>query len=238
MLILIYSTQVCVHTHALGPIIIGHLNRTCVYTIPTPGRKKSPTETIDAYKLSLGFEKDASTPDGFESFEKYCARVTISVALYAATLQSTPWNSEAEPPEISVVTLWSWFAAVVNEPPHLLTAPILLAALEVAGFELLRVFKRQFHKILVVILKDVCPRLSQDTKTGSAAAAARLGNFVQAYFDHGCTLNEPEGRVLRESQVSEADEEQDTRDQHSSSSSRHSHHSVGRGRGRGRGRRY
>lgn len=148
------------HTNELVDVFLGHLNKACVFTIPNNPSKMS-TQTLKEYKLSLGFEADPdSGVDGFEDFQKYCNRMTISVALYAAIAQTSPWNGEAQPKGIALGDMWTWFATIINTKPYLMTAPILLAALEVAGYEMHRTYKRQFHKLLVLLEENVCPLLS------------------------------------------------------------------------------
>jgi nucleoporin GLE1 len=188
----------------------------CVYTIPENPTKK-PNQSIAEYKQSIGFEKaigDTSDPDGLEHVTVYTKRMTMIVAVLAATMQTLPWESnQKQPIGLSIGDCWTWLARLVNEnPPHLMTGSLILTILEVAGFELLRIYRRQFHKLLLLIASQVCPRLSKDARSGAANAVGQLEILITQYQTNGCRFDEPEGRKLEETKLSERDEERSDRD--------------------------
>ncbi|DBA04151.1 TPA: hypothetical protein N0F65_004259 [Lagenidium giganteum] len=244
-------TMTCVQTPELADVVLAMFNKACVFTIPDNPTKKAD-QSVAEYKMSLGFEKavgDTSDPDGLEHVTEYSKRMTMTVAVLAAVMQTTPWDGSAQPPGMGIGDCWVWMARLVNEPPHLMTGSLLLTILEVSGFELLRHYRKQFHKLLELIATKVGPRLSTNARTGAANAAGQLDTFINQYKTNRCTLPEPEGRKLEETKVTDADEEKtenDTRGGYggggggygggNSYGGRGGGRSGGRGRGRGRGR--
>ncbi|CAI5711820.1 unnamed protein product [Peronospora effusa] len=224
----------CVQTPELTDVILGYFHTTCVFTIPDSPEKQA-SQTIAEYKISVGFHKavgESSDPDGLEHVTEYTRRITMISAVLAAVRQTAPWDGSPSPPGLDLGDCWSWLAWLLNEPPHLMTGALTLTILEVAGFELWRNYKKQFHKLLVLIARDVCPRLSKNAKTGAANAAGQLEMFVNQYHANRCMLTEPDGRKLEETKISEADEERSDRNDSGGGGYR-----GGRGGGRGGGRR-
>lgn len=204
----------CVRTPELTDVVLAYFHKMCVFTIPTnPGKKAE--QSVAEYKMSLGFEKavgETSDPDQLEHVTVYAKRMTMIVAVLAAVMQTSPYDSSPQPAGLGIGDCWVWMARLVNETPHLMTGPLLLTILEVAGFELLRQYKNQFHKLLVLIAREVCPQLSKDAKTGAANAAGQLEILISQYQANGCRLNEPDGRKLKETELTPADEEKTEND--------------------------
>ncbi|ETV68474.1 hypothetical protein H257_15632 [Aphanomyces astaci] len=218
----------CVHTPDLTDVFLAHMHTMCPYTIPTtPVRSEGQSD--DAYRLSIGMEQD--TNHSFESFDKYTQRMAMAVALLLAVMQTSPFDGQPQPAHLAISDAWTWMARVVNAAPHPLTAPILLAALETAGFELHRQYKSQFLKLASVIQSNVVPILSRDVKSGAAATLAQLTTFVtQRSF-----VTEPEGRRPTETSVTAADEEKSTKDDNNSSNRNDQSYNSGYGQRGGRG---
>ncbi|RLO02893.1 hypothetical protein DYB28_005483 [Aphanomyces astaci] len=205
-----------------------HLDQMCPYTIPTTPMR-SEGQSDDTYRLSIGMEQD--TNHSFESFDKYTQRMAMAVALLLAVMQTSPFDGQPQPAHLAISDAWTWMARVVNAAPHPLTAPILLAALETAGFELHRQYKSQFLKLASVIQSNVVPILSRDVKSGAAATLAQLTTFVtQRSF-----VTEPEGRRPTETSVTAADEEKSTKDDNNSSNRNDQSYNSGYGQRGGRG---
>ncbi|KAJ0397380.1 hypothetical protein P43SY_008211 [Pythium insidiosum] len=204
----------CVETPELSDVLLGYFNKMSMYTVPE-SRKKRADQSVKQYKMSIGFEEAVDAQDskkvdsdGLEHVAEYSRRMSMICAALAAVMQTTPWTpGVSEPTGLGIQDCWAWVARLVNDQPELLTGPILLAILEVAGFELLRHYKTQFHKLLMLIAKDVLPRLNKTAGTGAANAAVQLEMFIKEYQANGCSLREPEARKLEETKVSAADEE-------------------------------
>ncbi|TDH67812.1 hypothetical protein CCR75_004820 [Bremia lactucae] len=221
----------CVQTPAFTDVILGYFHQMCVFTIPWY-RVKQPMESIHEYKMAMGFQpaiNESVDREKLEHVTEYTRRMTMITAVLAAIYQTIPYDKSVAPKGLNLDHCWTWLARLVNEPPHLLTGALVLTILEVAGFALLRTYKHQFHKLLRLIARDVCPRLSQNAKTGAANAAGQLTLFVNQYVAMKCQLQEPEGRVLHETKLSEADEAR--------TEQRALHHPMYQ-RGRGRGKRH
>lgn len=204
----------CVRTPELTDVMLAYFHKLCVFTIPE-SPTKTASQSVADYKRALGFEPavgDTSDPDGLEHITVYTKRMTMVVAVLAAVMQTAPYDNSPQPAGLSIGDCWVWMARLVNEPPHLMTGSLLLTLLEVAGFELLRQYKSQFHKLLVLIARDVCPHLSKDAKTGAANAAGQLEILISQYQANGCRLTEPDGRKLEETKLTAADEEKTDHD--------------------------
>lgn len=200
-------TMCCVHTPALAPVFLGHLNQACVYTIPD-FPTKTAKQSVKEYQLSLGFEMDPEKNDAVEPFTKYSHRMMIAMGLYAAICQTSPWHQEPQAPGLALTDLWQWMQHVLLKiPPQLMTATLVTSALEVAGFELQRSYPQDMPQLMAHVQNQILPKLSKDAKTGAAAAAARLVALLKEYYSRGGNFVEPEGRVLKESEVTEADED-------------------------------
>lgn len=156
------------------------------------------------------------------------------VALLAAIMQTNVENNVAQIDGLNIGNCWSWIARIINEPPNLMTGSILLTILEVAGYQLSKTYKKQFTKLVHLIRTQICPNLSKNTKTGAANAAGQLETFISQYIENRYVIQVPEGSILKETQLTEADEERtEVSDQNT-----RGHNYAGRGRGRGRGRAY
>ena len=63
---------------------------------------------------------------------------------------------------LGIAHAWTWLARILNHPPRSATASILLAFLSTAGYELLKTYRNQMHKMLAFLLQVgslacVCP---------------------------------------------------------------------------------
>ncbi|KDO22867.1 hypothetical protein SPRG_12004 [Saprolegnia parasitica CBS 223.65] len=194
-----------VHTPELADIFVAHLNQICPFTVPfcPPLRpEQSPQEFLATIGMEWDDERQAA-----EELEKYQMRMSMAIALLAATMQ----------------------------PPHTYTAMTILALLETAGFALLSQYKRQFQKLLELLQRHVLPDLSRDAKSGAAANLARLNTFLgenQVRNEPEGRVPK-ESEISKDDEEHESSN--DSRGGYNNNNSNNRGNGGGRGRGRGRG---
>ncbi|CCI43108.1 unnamed protein product [Albugo candida] len=226
-------TMCCVSNTELTDVLLAYFHKLCVFTIPTTIQKQKDQSIVE-YKRALGFEEavgESSDADGLEHVTEYSKRMTMVAAVLAAVMQTRPWEKRSKPKGIQLGDCWAWLARLVNEPPHLMTGPIVLTILEVAGYELCEEYKSQFRKLMALIETQICPNLSKNAKSGAANATGQLETLLSQYKANRERFMEPEGRKLKETKLTERDEER-TEDSGSNSNwNRSNRHGGGRGRG-------
>nr|CCA14866.1 conserved hypothetical protein [Albugo laibachii Nc14] len=226
-------TMCCVLDTELTDVLLAYFHKLCVYTIPKTISKQK-NQSIFEYKRALGLEEavgESNDVDGLEHVTEYSKRMTMITAVLAAVMQTRPWDNRSKPKGIQLEDCWAWLARLVNDPVHLMTGPIVLTILEVAGCELCDQYKSQFRKLMVLIETQICPKLSKDAKSGAANAAGQLETFISKYKANRNRIPEPEGRKLQETQITEQDEERTEDDGRSSQWNRPNRQGGGRGRG-------
>lgn len=135
-----------------------------------------------------------------EGDSQYFDRMSSYVYLYAAVVQTVPLSSKpllcsiylgfAKNPH-GVENGWKWLASILNLPPRPITANLIAAFLEIAGFALLKAYKQHFASLLVFIINDFIPKIPKQ----SIAAKTRLEVFIKAAFkDNRFSIKEPEGK--------------------------------------------
>jgi len=185
------AVNVCAAHPALTDVLMAHFHRLCPYTVPMYPPKQENQSMAD-YQISIGYRHSSEGPNGFETEDSYLARISGTIALYAAITQ-TIYDKGVHPFGLSHA--WAWLARVLNMRPRRVTPTILLPFLEIAGYELNRVYRRQFVKLLNFISKDYMTRLPPDAP---APAVARLKIYMHEFRAAGGKLQAPEGRNMPE----------------------------------------
>jgi nucleoporin GLE1 len=93
------------------------------------------------------------------------------MALYAAIVQTK--NAK-----ITLYTIkhgWIWMSRILNMRPRRITSQLLLVFLQIAGNELLKVYKKQAEKLIHYIIEEIIPNLDK----GSIASNTRLKLFLE-----------------------------------------------------------
>ena len=78
--------MLCVHTPSLTNVIVGHLNKACLYTVPH-FLMKSSSQSMEEYQKTLGFEIVDESSGKLEYFKSFAHRMSMGVAIYAAAAQ-------------------------------------------------------------------------------------------------------------------------------------------------------
>jgi len=88
---------------------------------------------------------------------------------------------------------WAWLSMVMNiEPLPDITATMIFDLLEVTGHALYRDYRKQFVKLLHVLIKEFLPKLKNSCSNGGAPMT-RLEDFLQTSVKHNGNIAPPKG---------------------------------------------
>ncbi|KAG4153391.1 hypothetical protein ERO13_D04G180400v2 [Gossypium hirsutum] len=175
-------------------LVLAEIHRACIYTVPKHiSYTKSAFESKEAYWKVIGYKED----DGkIESTTDYLVRLESYMKLYGALVQTEVAGCQ------NVHGLkegWAWLARFLNAlPANMYTAVALYAFLQMAGFALFRKYRSQFMKMLNFISENFLNALrSQDDPD-----LRPITSKIQCYLEDKLFLQEPEGRTLHSSLLS------------------------------------
>ncbi|XP_017612425.1 mRNA export factor GLE1 isoform X3 [Gossypium arboreum] len=175
-------------------LVLAEIHRACIYTVPKHiSYTKSAFESKEAYWKVIGYKED----DGkIESTTDYLVRLDSYMKLYGALVQTEVAGCQ------NVHGLkegWAWLARFLNAlPANMYTAVALYAFLQMAGFALFRKYRSQFMKMLNFISENFLNALrSQDDPD-----LRPITSKIQCYLEDKLFLQEPEGRTLQGSLLS------------------------------------
>lgn len=175
-------------------LVLAEIHRACIYTVPKHiSYTKSAFESKEAYWKVIGYKED----DGkIESTTDYLVRLESYMKLYGALVQTEVAGCQ------NVHGLkegWAWLARFLNAlPANMYTAVALYAFLQMAGFALFRKYRSQFMKMLNFISENFLNALrSQDDPD-----LRPITSKIQCYLEDKLFLQEPEGRTLQSSLLS------------------------------------
>lgn len=171
-------------------VMLGAFFDKCAFTIPTYVLRHKH-ETEKSFRSRLNFLVDENT-------EAYVERMCGYVSLYAAVLQTTevlgPHGKTSAQNPFPPSDAWAWLARAVNGPQRSVTPDIVHAFLDIAGFEMSRIYGSNFGRLLASV-QEVCVRHA--SKSARPGAKSRISGFVEDFFKAGCTVREaPPGKYL------------------------------------------
>ena len=135
-------------------------------------------------RRNLGYK--VSSDGQVEQQDKFLRRVSGFTRLYAAIVVSPPpptsgSHSASSAHPHGIEHAWSWLAHMVNVAPRPdVTATVLHEFLAVAGHSLARVYRRQFVKLVQVVLDDYLPRIVAVTPAGASGPVTRLESLLKS----------------------------------------------------------
>ncbi|XP_016098979.1 nucleoporin GLE1 isoform X2 [Sinocyclocheilus grahami] len=140
----------------IGELILAHLHKKCPYAVPHYPPMESGT-SVEDYQKILGYRVDDSKVEGQDSFLK---RMSGMIRLYAAIIQMRwPYTGKQGPHPHGLNHGWRWLAQILNmEPLADITATILFDFLEVCGNALMKLYRGQFWKLILLIYEEYFPR--------------------------------------------------------------------------------
>ncbi|XP_059379371.1 mRNA export factor GLE1-like isoform X2 [Carassius carassius] len=162
---------------AIGELVLAHLHRKCPYAVPHYPPMERGT-SVEDYQKILGYRVEDSKVEGQDSFLK---RMSGMIHLYAAIIQMKwPYTSKQGLHPHGLNHGWRWLAQILNmEPLADITATILFDFLEVCGNALMRQYRGQFWKLILLIIEEYFPRIEAVTSTGQMGSVTRLKQFLE-----------------------------------------------------------
>jgi len=155
-----------------GKIFLGQLFRNCPYALPYyPVQQADQTEI--EHMVTCGYQLNS---DGqLESDEIYYERMFAMIQLYSAVIQCN--MNKGHPRDLHYA--WNWLARVLNDTPKLrITALMLDAFLSVSAHKLLRVYGRQFQKIIAYIYKVYIKRIDSITEMAERQSLMKFKSLL------------------------------------------------------------
>lgn len=111
--------------------------------------------------------------------------------LYASIMVSHPPRGHNP---YSTEHAWAWLAMVMNiEPLPDITTTMIFDLLEVTGHALYRDYKKQFFKLLHILIKEFLPKLKRVASPSGAGPMTRLEDFLQNSVKNNGNIPPPEG---------------------------------------------
>ncbi|KAI2799486.1 hypothetical protein RDWZM_007291 [Blomia tropicalis] len=144
-----------------GKVFQAHLFRSCPYTIPYyPTISEGQTDSEFMVTCGYQLNSDGTISENEEFFHD---RMYAMIQLYAAILQCNI-NQQHHPHDLH--NAWVWLARVLTTQPKVkITALMLDSFLSITGHKLLRVYGRQFVKLIHFISKQYYSKMESITPT-------------------------------------------------------------------------
>ncbi|KFV64082.1 Nucleoporin GLE1, partial [Dryobates pubescens] len=161
----------------VGDLFLAHLHKKCPYSVPFYPALKEGT-SMEEYQRMLGYQVKDSMVEEQDNFLK---RMSGMIRLYAALIQLRwPYGDQQGTHPHGLSYGWRWLAQMVNmEPLADVTATLLFDFLEVCGNALMRQYRVQFWKIMLLLQEEYVPRIEAITSSGQMGSLIRLKQFVQ-----------------------------------------------------------
>uniref|UniRef100_A0A8C8A7E1 mRNA export factor GLE1 n=1 Tax=Otus sunia TaxID=257818 RepID=A0A8C8A7E1_9STRI len=161
----------------VGDLFLAHLHKKCPYAVPFYPALKEGT-SMEEYQRMLGYQvKDSK----IEEQDHFLKRMSGLIRLYAAIIQLRwPYGNKDGTHPHGLNYGWRWLAQMLNmEPLADVTATLLLDFLEVCGNALMKQYKAQFWKIMLLIREEYIPRIEAITSSGQMGSLIRFKKFLE-----------------------------------------------------------
>jgi hypothetical protein len=178
-----------------GQVFLSLLTDKCPYIVgyyPPRGSNESEIDHLVACGYTFGADQET-----LETQESFLNRMRTCARLYGAVIASRSPLSDHHPHGMK--NAWTFLATTLSiEPRSGTTAAVLHAFLSVTVHRLLEVYKNQFVKLLVFILRDYMTKIeansSQDTKKQSGVQLKMLlEDSLKKILEKGARGIKPEG---------------------------------------------
>eukprot|EP00873_Tetraselmis_striata_P026818 jgi/Tetstr1/447082/TSEL_034520.t1 len=197
--------EVLVHVMAAFPvfvkIMVGHLHKVCILTVPKYYIYKKSTSGQDndaeyfrrmCYKEHK--EADRAAKGAFETTDDFLHRSTGYVLLYAAITQG-----DVNPHPHGLEHAWQFLARLLNTfPINRISATVLHSFLKVVGYKMFHIYRGQFITLLHCVYVEFLPELQKSADPDAKAVSSRLG----LYINEAAYKRAPEGREMQKSDES------------------------------------
>jgi len=187
------AVAVCNAHPEATPVLLGKLHQTCLLTIPKH-LVRLKGETADEFLQRWGYQRvevvdkaSKQVVEAWEDMDVFLQRVTAHVHFYAAFTQSDKQRVHG------IEQAWSYLSRLLNAlPPNRYSAFALLAFVEIAGYKLHMVYRKQLVKVLMFVDQCFIEEIIQRGLEDARSAVRRLRQYLQSQE----FLREPPGRKL------------------------------------------
>ncbi|XP_062587999.1 mRNA export factor GLE1-like [Saccostrea cucullata] len=171
-------------------LLLAHFHSLCPYTVPyhIPRQDQQSTEE---YHKALGYKYDS---DGnVEKQDKFLKRMSGIMRLYTSIMVSSPPRQQSTHP-FGIEHAWIWLSRVMNiQPLPDVTATMVFDLLEVTGHALFHKYKKQFLKMLHILIREFLPKLKSVASSGGGGPVSRLEALIKASIQRQGQIPPPEG---------------------------------------------
>ena len=137
---------------------------------------------------SRGYKYDEGE---IEKQDKYLKRMSGLIRLYFSIIISQP--PKGHHPH-GLDSAWIWLTRVLNlEPEPDITATMIYDFLQVTGFAFLKLYNKQFIKVLVTICRDIVPKMKAVSTPAGSGVLSRLQILLEKGVKGSGHIPLPEG---------------------------------------------
>lgn len=128
-----------------------------------------------------------------EKQDKFLKRMSGIMRLYASLMVSYPPRRQSEHP-FGIENAWIWLSRVMNiQPLPDVTATMVFDLLEVTGHALYKEYRKQFLKMLHILIREFLPKLKSVASSGGGGPVSRLEALIMASIQRQGQIPPPEG---------------------------------------------
>ncbi|XP_052717759.1 mRNA export factor GLE1-like [Crassostrea angulata] len=171
-------------------LLLAHFQLMCPYTVPYHIPRQEGQSTKDVH-IVRGYKYDS---DGnVEKQDKFLKRMSGIMRLYASLMVSYPPRRQSEHP-FGIENAWLWLSRVMNiQPLPDITATMVFDLLEVTGHALYKEYRKQFLKMLHILIREFLPKLKSVASSGGGGPVSRLEALIMASIQRQGQIPPPEG---------------------------------------------
>ena len=145
----------------------------------------------DLFYRALGYKYDSE--GNVEKQDKFLKRMSGIMRLYASLMVSSPPQRQSIHP-FGLENAWLWLSRVMNiQPLPDVTATMVFDLLEVTGHALYREYRKQFLKMLHILIREFLPKLKSVASSGGGGPVSRLEALIKASIQRQGQIPPPEG---------------------------------------------
>ncbi|CAH3128846.1 unnamed protein product [Pocillopora meandrina] len=160
----------------IGDLVLAQFCDQCPFLVPFYIPRTAELADVE-YFASLGYQ---CSEGEIEEQDKFLKRMTGIVRLYAAVISSLPPQGQSQQHPFGLEKGWTWLARMLNlDPRPDYTATALYEFLAVAGHALMRQYKKQFGKLLNILVLEYVPKIEKVTAKAQSGPVVRLKVFLE-----------------------------------------------------------
>lgn len=160
----------------IGDLILAQFCDQCPFLVPFYIPRTAELTDVE-YFASLGYQ---CSEGEIEEQDKFLKRMTGIVRLYAAIISSLPPQGQSRQHPFGLEKGWTWLARMLNlDPRPDYTATALYEFLAVAGHALMRQYKKQFGKLLNILVLEYVPKIEKVTAKAQSGPVVRLKVYLE-----------------------------------------------------------